>query len=496
VKLLALGLLAAALLAAVLAAPAQARPNVVVVMTDDQDFRSMSAMPKTERLIGHRGTTFARSIVSFPLCCPSRATFFTGTYAHNHGVKWNNFPEGGFYRFHQRETLPVWLQRAGYRTIHIGKYLNETGERNPRQVPRGWTDYHGGVDPYTYAYYGFELNHNGHVQTYPNDAAHYSTDVYAGLAERAIDTAHKDGRPFFLNVAPNAPHTVAVASNARIEGTPAQPPPRYAGVYANAQLPRYPDFNEADISDKPPSIQALYPNPLNDDQIAALTDHYRGRMGALMGVDDLVAGVVRELERTGEYRNTVIVFTSDNGWILGEHRLYDPQTIDGRPSGVKFVPYEGSSRVPLMIAGPGFPAGRTVKGITVNADLAPTIEQLTGAKPKLPQDGISLVGPARHPAELDGRGVLLETFQNPRDVPWYHSIRTERYRLDVENDGLVGLADFKVDPWELDNHAADPAYAGVVAKLRAALDQLNTCKGRSCRVDVGVPSPRAHPPGS
>jgi arylsulfatase A-like enzyme len=134
-------------------------------MTDDQDFRSMGAMPKTQRLIGDRGTTFARNIVSFPLCCPSRATFYTGQYAHNHGVRWNNFPEGGFYRFHQREILPVWLQRAGYRTIHIGKYLNETGERNPRQVPRGWTDYHGGVDPYTYEYFGFRLNHNGRVQT-------------------------------------------------------------------------------------------------------------------------------------------------------------------------------------------------------------------------------------------------------------------------------------------------------------------------------------------
>jgi N-acetylglucosamine-6-sulfatase len=486
---------AAALVApttAVAAAPSKPaqRPNVVVVMTDDQDFRSMGAMPKTRKLIGDRGTTFDQNIISYPLCCPSRATYYTGQYAHNHGVRWNNFPEGGYYRFHQREVLPVWLQRAGYRTIHIGKYLNETGERNPREVPNGWDDWHGGVDPSTYEYYGFTLNHNGHLQTYPDDPAHYSTDVYAGLAKQAIDASHEAGKPFFLNVAPNAPHTDAASVNARIEGTPAEPPPRYASVYANAELPRYPNFNEADISDKPPQLQQLFPNPLTDDQIASLTDHYRGRMGALMGVDDLVSGVVRELKRTGEYRNTVIVFTSDNGWILGEHRLFDPQSSNGRASGVKYVPYEGSSRVPLMIAGPGFPAGRKVEGVTVNADLAPTIEQLTGARPKLPQDGVSLVAAAQKPSALDGRGVLLETFENPRGIRAYHSIRTARYRYDVEDDGLVALSDFKVDPWEMDNHATDPAYAKIVAILAARLEKLNTCRGTSCRVDVGrLPEP-------
>ena len=213
-------------------------------------------------------------------------------------------------------------------------------------------------------------------------------------------------------------------------------------------------------------------------------------MGALMGVDDLVSGVVRELKRTGAYKNTVIVFTSDNGWILGEHRLFDPQSSDGRASGVKYVPYEGSSRVPLMIAGPGIPAGRKVKGVTVNADLAPTIEQLTGAKPKLPQDGLSLVTAAQKPSTLDGRGVLLETFENPRGIRAYHSIRTARYRYDVEDDGLGGLSDFKVDPWEMDNHATDPAYARIVAILAGKLEKLNTCRGTSCRVDVGrLPEP-------
>ena len=215
-------------------------------------------------------------------------------------------------------------------------------------------------------------------------------------------------RPFFLSVAPNAPHTVSAKSKAEVEGTPALAPPRYANRFANAPLPRYPNFNEADISDKPSFVHELWPNQLTPDDIASLTDHYRGRMGALLGVDDLVGRVVKALKRAGVYKNTDIIFTSDNGWTLGEHRFRDPITQDGRATGVKYLPYEGTARVPLMAAGPDFPKQRVVNGVTVNADLAPTIEGITGAKPKLPQDGPSLVSVAKRPSLLDGRGVLLE----------------------------------------------------------------------------------------
>src|SRR4051812_896895 len=180
------------------------RPNVVVIMTDDQDFRSMHVMPKTVKLIGKRGTTFSHFFVSFSLCCPSRATYYTGQYAHNHGVKWNNYPQGGFYKLRQNETFPVWLRRAGYWTIHIGKYLNETDQRDGlhTQVPLGWDDYYGGVDPTTYQYYGFTINHNGALKTYGKAPKDYSTDVYANLAVSAIGKAAKKHKPFFLGLAP------------------------------------------------------------------------------------------------------------------------------------------------------------------------------------------------------------------------------------------------------------------------------------------------------
>jgi hypothetical protein len=253
-------------------------------------------------------------------------------------VKWNNWPLGGFRKLLGAQTLPVWLERAGYFTAHIGKYLNEYGEDAPKVVPPGWTDWYGAVDPTTCDYYGFTINHNGRLKTYPRTPRFYSTDVYTGLAEDVIRAGHRSGKPFFLSLAPNAPHTVARANDARMEGTPAIPPPRSANPFASAQLPRYPNFNEGDVSDKPPLIQEAFAS-LTDDDVDALTAHYRGRMGSLLGGDDMVADVVRTLKRTGEYDDTVIVYTSDNGWILGEHRLRDPVTEDGRAAGVKYLPY-------------------------------------------------------------------------------------------------------------------------------------------------------------
>jgi N-acetylglucosamine-6-sulfatase len=463
------------------------RPNVVFVMTDDQDWHSMWAMRKTRQLIGGRGTTFDHSFISFSLCCPSRATLLTGQYAHNHSVKWNNWPLGGFRKLRGAQTLPVWLERAGYFTAHIGKYLNEYGEDGPTVVPPGWTDWYGAVDPTTYDYYGFTINHNGRLKMYPRTPRFYSTDVYTELAEDVIRAGHRSGKPFFLSLAPNAPHTVARANDARMEGTPAIPPPRYANRFASPHLPRYPNFNEEDVSDKPPLIQQVFPS-LTDDDVDALTAHYRGRMGSLLGVDDMVADVVRTLKRTGEYDNTVIVYTSDNGWILGEHRLRDPVTEDGRAAGVKYLPYEGSTRVPLMIAGPGIPH-RTVHGVTINPDWAATIADLTGARPALPGDGRSLLPVTSHPNALDDRAVLFETFPNPR-APAYKGVRTARYLYTVQDDGEgEQLYDYAVDPWELSSKQADPAYTRVKVALIGALNRLEDCKGRSCEVKVRVPRP-------
>jgi arylsulfatase A-like enzyme len=204
----------------------------------------------------------------------------------------------------------------------------------------------------------------------------------------------------------------------------------------------------------------------------------------------MVQRVVRALKRQGVYADTDILFTSDNGWMLGEHRLRDPVTEDGHASGVKFFPFEGASRVPLMAAGPDFPRGRTVRGVVSNADLSPTVAAIAGARPRLPQDGISLVAAARRPSRLDGRGVLVEAFTNPRGAPPYSAIRTERYRYDAMDGGIEELYDLKLDPWELESKHDDPAYAKIKAILKSKLEKLVGCKGSGCRVNVGpLPEP-------
>jgi arylsulfatase A-like enzyme len=489
--LITLGAFAAAAAAAIgaakpaeaLAAPAPARPNVVVVMTDDQDFHSMSTLPNVRRILGTGGTQFTTSVVNYPLCAPSRSTFLTGQYEHNHHIGWNNPPEGGYELFDGRETMPVWMQRAGYRTIHIGKYLNDYGLANPTEIPKGWTDWHGTIDPTTYHYYGTTFNDNGKLHT----AAGYSVDVVADKAKQAISTAARKKRPFFLSLAPIAPHTRA--ETARAEGTPAVPAPRYANVFADAPLPRYPNFDEADLSDKPTSLQSFFPDPMTAQQIADLTEHYRGRMGSLLAVNDLVGGVVKQLKKTGQDKNTVIVFTSDNGWILGEHRLRDPISETGMASGAKYVPYESSSRVPLYMAGPGVPKGRKIPGVVTNADVPATILDLANARPTRPLDGISLLPALRKPSVLDGRGVLMETAKNPRQVPTYISVRTQRYRYDRQEDGQEALYDLKVDPWELTSFHDDPRYAAIKAILKPAAVKLSTCQGKTCRLDLKLPEP-------
>jgi arylsulfatase A-like enzyme len=293
-----------------------------------------------------------------------------------------------------------------------------------------------------------------------------------------------------MSLAPNAPHTVATASRATQEGSPALPPPRYARRFARTPLPAYPNFDEADTSDKPSIFTSPVFGPLTGREIEQLTDQYRGRMGSLLGVDDLVERVVSTLRRLGLYESTNVIYTSDNGWILGEHRLKDPTSEGGQTTGVKFFPYEGSSRVPLMAAGPDFPVRRKVRGPVVNADLAATILDVTGAKPTLPQDGISLVPAARKPSRLDGRGVLLETFTNPRGAPPYAAIRTQRYRYEAWRNGQEGLYDLALDPWELESAHNDPRYARIKGILAGALAKLQTCAGTGCRVNVGeLPAP-------
>ena len=352
-------------------AAAEAQPNIVVIMTDDQTVESLRVMPKTRALIGDKGTTFSNSFVSFPLCCPSRATLLTGQYPHNHGVLDNAPPNGGYSKLNHANTLPVWLQQAGYYTSHIGKYLNGYGLENPNEVPPGWIHWQGLVDPTTYLMYNYTINDNDTLVTYGEAEEDYQTDVLADRAEATIDEGALN-QPFFLSIAPLAPH----GEGRRPSGPRAAP--RHVGAFSREPLPQPPSFNESDVSDKPAAIRNL--SLLTASDVARIPQRYRDRLASLLAVDDLVERVVNRLEGTGILGDTVLIFTSDNGFFHGEHRI---------PAYKRRV-YEEAVRVPLLIRGSGFPPGKTANQYAANIDLAPTIVDLAGASAGRVMDGRSL----------------------------------------------------------------------------------------------------------
>jgi N-acetylglucosamine-6-sulfatase len=451
------------------AAASSRRPNIVTIMTDDQTVESLRVMPGVRSLIAKKGVSFANSIVSWPLCCPSRATYFTGQYAHNHGVRGNVPPEGGYSAFkNQKTTFPVALQNAGYDTVHIGKYLNGYGAEPNPSVPPGWSEWHGSLDPTGYRYYGYTLLENGKKRTYGKKAADYQTDRYTRLATSVIRRAERE-RPFFLNVSYLAPHNQArstASGDSDLIGQ-AVAAPRHAGRYGGMPLPRSRAYDEADVSDKPEFVQTL---PRITEKIRSeISKSYDVYLESLLAVDDGVRRIVRTLKETGQLDNTVIIFTSDNGFFFGEHRI---------TSGKVFF-YEPSIRVPLMMRGPGIPADVTRKSLVANIDLAPTILDLAHATPLRTMDGQSLVPLLHQERSPDDRAILLEG-----SSAWLPNfgVRTPRYAYFSYNTGEHELYDLPTDPDELRNLHGDPALASVQADLEVRRERLAGCVGAECNV--------------
>jgi arylsulfatase A-like enzyme len=437
------------------------RPNLVVIMTDDQTVESMRVMPNVRELLGDHGVTFTNSLASYPLCCPARATLLTGQYAHNHGVLGNEPPTGGYGALeNERTTLPVAFQKAGYTTIHIGKYLNRYGLARPDHVPPGWDDWHGLVGNSVYEYFGFRLNSNGTVRDRSPERG-YQTDVLTDLATAAIRRQADDG-PFFLNLAYTAPHQ---AFDRRL----ARPARRHQGMFATEALPPSPAFNEADVSDKPPNVAGE--PPIGATEAEMITRRYRSRLESLLAVDAGVAAVVRALRNSGELDRTVIVFTSDNGFLQGEHRV----------SSGKVFPYEESIRVPLVVRGPFVASGVTSDEVVANIDLAPSLLAFAGADSLRRVDGRSLVGLLQDPEEGWSRdAVVIEAMDGARSGA-YEGLRTQRYVYIEYAAGARELYDLRADPDQLDNRSGDRAMATVEARLARDLARLRTCAGARCR---------------
>jgi arylsulfatase A-like enzyme len=434
-------------------------------MTDDQTVESLRVMGNVNSLLAARGTTFVNNFASFPLCCPSRTTFITGQYGHNHTIMGNAAPSGGYDKLAPTHgnSLPAWLRQAGYHTVHVGKYLNGYGSARPTEIPAGWVEWYGSTDPSTYRFYNYTLNENGRMVTYGTGAANYQTDVYARKAVELVRRHAASTQPFFLSVAFLAPHSGGPrdADDPANQATPS-PAPRHRNRFPSEPLPQPPSFNEADVSDKPAAIRNLTPIP--PARINGITENYRQRLESLLAVDEAVRDIVAALDATGELGRTLIVFTSDNGFFHGEHRVRDG----------KVRVYEPSVRVPLIVRGPGVPAGARRTSLVANVDLAATILDAANARPGRRPDGRSLLPFARDPLLRSGRDILLETTT-------YSSIRTPRYVFVQHGSGEQELYDLARDPHQLQSLHADPRSVGLKNDLAARLTRLRGCAGDACR---------------
>jgi N-acetylglucosamine-6-sulfatase len=465
-----LTLLAALLALLVAAAPAAARPNVVVLMTDDQTQASLPYMSQVNGLLAAQGTRFDQSIASFPLCCPSRSTFLTGQYAHNHGVLHNAGPFGGFAAFDGFNSLPVWLQQAGYRTMHVGRYLN--GYLATDGVPPGWSDWHGMPHANAFNYASWKVNENGDLESYPSldMPGEYQTDFLARRAGELIDDAASDDQPFYLELWFTAPHRGGPRDSDDPVGigTPS-PAPRHRDAFAGASMPRLPNFDEASMYDKP---QVVGDRPrFTWEKELAIEENWRQELESLLSVDEAVAHVVNVLARTGELENTLIVYTADNGFMHGEHRALAE----------KVLPYEPSIRVPLILRGPGVPRGHVDGRLVANVDVPATILDETDVFPGRPQDGRSLLPLVSDPGAEWGRDILIENGNGANGVPAYRGIRNYRY-LYVEHNttGEYELYDLLKDPFQLASKDGSDKYAAVQRDLRASLRNLKRCAGSGC----------------
>jgi N-acetylglucosamine-6-sulfatase len=445
----------------------QKRPNVIVVETDDQN-NDMSALPIVLDKIGRYGTTFRNSYASFPLCCPSRATFLTGQYAHNHGVIKTDLPNG-YNGLDHSNTLAVWLRKSGYRTAMVGKYLNGYGLNDglpepvsdPREIPPGWTEWYALTSGSDQRRYQYKLNENGKLQYYGTGARNYVTDV---LSTKVVDFLRRRAphpKPFFLWFNPTAPHGESgVPFNSTRDP---QPAPRYLGAFGNGGAPRSPNFDESDVSDKPDLVKNQ--PRLNQNDIDDIDRRWRGRQESLLSVNDTVKRIITRLKKARDLRKTYIFFTSDNGLQLGSHRLI-----------FKSYLYEESTRVPLIVRGPRFPAGVVRDQLVANIDLAPTIVDITKALPRRTMDGISLIPLAANPATAAGRDILFES-----DELASYGIRDGNWQYNQFPNGDEELYDLVADPFELTSRHDNPAQTLTKAALKARLAQLRTCAGASCQ---------------
>lgn len=454
-------------------------PNIVFILTDDLDLNLMPYMQNTNTLIAQEGAVFKNYFVTSPACCPSRATILRGQYPHNTTILENS---SGFERFYrngnEKETIATWLQRAGYRTSFLGKYLNlYPAGALKTYIPPGWTDWH--VFLYKNAtdfYFAYTMNENGELVRYHKKTEDYSTDVIKGKAVEFINKSIKDNAPFFALISVYAPHG------------PSSPAPRHAELYRGLEYPKGIAFNEGDISDKPSVVRSLIQTSGKFETVDA-DSLFMQRVRSMQAVDEMVGELIKLLDQHGQLNNTYIFFTSDNGFHMGEHGL----------SSGKMLPYEEDIHVPLLVRGPGIEPNSTITQMVANLDLAPTIADMAGVSPARFVDGRSFL-PFLNSQQETGlewrQALLLELgyLDRPSPVIAYRGIRTERFTYIEYESGETEFYDLLLDPYQLNNlaNSLDPETLSV---LHSWLEQLKTCKTNSCRkAEAALPDNFKYPP--
>jgi arylsulfatase A-like enzyme len=434
------------------------KPNILIVLTDDQPFHSIEHMPAVQEELVRKGVLFENAYVTTSLCCPSRVSLLTGQYVHHHGVLTNRAPLGGATVFDDSSTLPVWLQQAGYRTALFGKYLNEYNSMPEGYIPPGWDEWAAFVstEPGKYFYFGYSLNENGTIVQYGSAQEAYSTDH---LKEKAVDFIKANSaEPFFLMLNVISPHQ------------PYYPAARHANLfksYTNEFTPyRPPNFFEEDLTDKPSWWSDL--DPPTPDHAEGI---YQRILRSLMSTDEAVADLVDTLEKEGIRENTFILFTSDNGMSLGNHQFIG-----------KGCPYDECMRVPYVISYPErIRASRTDSNFVLNIDIAPTLLELAGAKEVEQIDGVSLLPLLDDPTMRIRDGFLFEQYGEDDDgeslditmqVPSYTGFRTNAWNLVLYETGERELYDLLSDPYEMSNLAADSEYSEIVQELTGRIREI------------------------
>jgi N-acetylglucosamine-6-sulfatase len=543
------------------------KPSFVVIQTDDETLEELYqgvrmangteefAMPNTLQMLGEKGITFNRYYTPYSLCAPSRVSLLTGRYAHNNHVQGNVPPNGGWTGFQSRlaysHNLATWLQGAGYRTMHIGKILNGYGDPpySPgTEVPPGWSTWHTILNSDTDHYaYGYLMNNNGVVEGPYGDSGSWETREYGEIDDAGCPYAPLNGKPcfyetdkfnqlaaeelaatpaeqpFYMQVDYTSPH-----GDFRKPAGP-QAATRDFGRFSTAPLPdnRAEGFNEGNVNDKPRFIrEAPY---LSATEIHTYRVYYQHCLESLISVDEGVKEILDELGGLGRLRNTYVIFTSDNGFFFGQHRLV----------GGKFLAYEPSTHLPLIIRGPGIKPDTSTGQLVNTVDIAPTILELAEVAPDKSVDGVSMVPYMKEPSLRSRRPLLFESFVQTDDVEQngqasseepsstertdagtatgklglkgvsgravtatasrapgknpaahasevappknYYGIRLGPYKYIEWPDGEKELYDINKDPYELNNIVRDPNYFPIRAFLHTELERLETCSGRTCQ---------------